>query len=47
MRHLLTRDETLAVEGFETRAWVAGDPTRGEMRAVPLPQDLVERLSRG
>jgi len=47
VRHLLTRDETLAVEGFETRAWVAGDPARGDMRAVPLPQHLVERLSRG
>ena len=47
LRHLLTRDEMLAVEGFETRAWVAGDPARGEMRAVPLPQHLVERLSRG
>ena len=47
VRHLLTRDETLAVEGFETRAWVAGDPARGDMRAVPLPRHLVERLSRG
>ena len=38
-------DETLAVEGFETRVWVEGDPTAGNMKAVPLPADLVARLS--
>ena len=45
VRHRLMLDETLAVEGFETRVWVEGDPTAGNMKAVPLPADLVARLS--
>jgi 4-hydroxybenzoyl-CoA thioesterase len=47
VRHRLTKDETVAVEGFETRAWVRGDPATGNMKAVPVPRDVVERLSRG
>ena len=47
VRHQLTKDGTVAVEGFETRVWVKGDPARGQMKGVPLPQDLIERLSRG
>ena len=47
VQHQLTKDGTLAVEGFETRVWVKGDPARGQMKGVPLPQDLIERLSRG
>ncbi|HEY7246872.1 MAG TPA: thioesterase family protein [Xanthobacteraceae bacterium] len=47
LRHRLTKDGALAVEGFETRVWVKGDPARGEMKGVPVPQDVVERLSRG
>jgi hypothetical protein len=27
--------------------WVKGDPARGQMKGVPLPRDLIERLSRG
>jgi 4-hydroxybenzoyl-CoA thioesterase len=46
VRHCLMLDETLAVEGFETRVWVEGDPAAGSMKAVPLPAELVARLSR-
>ena len=30
VRHQLTKDGTLAVEGFETRVWVKGDPAAWE-----------------
>ncbi len=45
LRHRLTRNGALAVEGFETRVWVCGDPARGKMRAAPLPQSVIDRLS--
>jgi 4-hydroxybenzoyl-CoA thioesterase len=45
LRHRLAKDGALAVEGFETRVWVCGDPARGTMRAAPLPQPVIERLS--
>ena len=45
LSHRLTRNGVLAVEGFETRVWVQGDPSAGKMRAVPLPQAVIERLS--
>jgi 4-hydroxybenzoyl-CoA thioesterase len=45
LRHRLTKDGLLAVEAFETRVWVQGDPAAAKMRAVPLPQVVVERLS--
>ena len=47
VRHRLTKDSQLAVEGFETRVWVRGDPSRGTMKSAPLPQDVIEKLSRG
>jgi len=47
VRHRLTKNETLAVEGFETRVWVHGHPASGKMTAVPVPQEVVQRLSRG
>jgi 4-hydroxybenzoyl-CoA thioesterase len=46
VRHWLTKNATLAVEGFETRVWVRGDPAHGQMRAAPVPQDVIERLSK-
>jgi 4-hydroxybenzoyl-CoA thioesterase len=46
VRHQLTKNATLAVEGFETRVWVRGDPARGQMRAAPVPQDVIDRLSK-
>jgi 4-hydroxybenzoyl-CoA thioesterase len=47
VRHRLFKDGKLVVEGMETRVWVRGDPTNGTMRASPLPQDVIERLSQG
>jgi 4-hydroxybenzoyl-CoA thioesterase len=46
VRHRLSRNGALAVEGFETRVWVQGDPASGRMKATPVPQDVIERLSR-
>jgi 4-hydroxybenzoyl-CoA thioesterase len=45
VHHRLFKDGALAVEGFETRVWVQGDPTKGTMKAKPLPQAVIERLS--
>ena len=36
-----------AVEGFETRVWVQGDPAKGTMKSAPIPQAVIERLSQG
>ena len=48
VRHRLTKDGQLAVEGFETRVWVRGDPTTPEgMKSSPLPREVIERLSAG
>ena len=45
IRHQLTKNDTLAVEGLETRVWVQGHPASGKMKAVPVPREVVERLS--
>ena len=45
LTHRLSLDGTLAVEGFETRVWVARDPTRpGGFKAQPIPPDVVARF---
>src|SRR3954454_13088658 len=42
LTHRLTKDGALAVEGFDTRAWVVRAPSRpGGLRPVPLPADVV------
>src|SRR5829696_10113048 len=46
LAHRLTKDGALAVEGFETRAWVVRD-RRGGLRAVPMPEDVVEHFKTG
>jgi 4-hydroxybenzoyl-CoA thioesterase len=46
IEHRLRKDGTLAVEGFETRVWVArdaSDPTR--IKSQPLPADMLARFS--
>jgi 4-hydroxybenzoyl-CoA thioesterase len=45
--HRLYKNGALAVEGFETRVWVRGDPAKGLMKAAPMPPEVVERLSNG
>jgi 4-hydroxybenzoyl-CoA thioesterase len=47
VRHRLRKNGALAVEGFETRVWVQGDPANGQMKAMPVPQAVIERLSGG
>ena len=46
MQHRLLKGGELAVEGFETRAWVVphpDDPLR--MKAQTIPQDIIARFS--
>jgi 4-hydroxybenzoyl-CoA thioesterase len=45
IRHKLTLAGALAVEGNETRCWVARDPSRpGGLRAQAMPDDVVARF---
>ena len=45
LAHRLTKDGALAVEGFDTRAWVVRDPSRpGGLKAVAMPADVVARF---
>ena len=46
LSHRLNKNGALAVEGFETRVWVQGDPTRGTMKSAPIPQEVIEMLSK-
>jgi len=45
LRHRITLDDAVAVEAFETRVWVRGDPGGGTMKSAPLPPAVIERLS--
>jgi 4-hydroxybenzoyl-CoA thioesterase len=48
IEHRLTHDGALAVEGFETRVWVAraaDDPRR--IKSQPIPPQVVARLTHG
>src|SRR5262249_60755482 len=43
--HKILKDAALAVEGFETRVWVARDPDDADkIRAKPLPDDIIVNL---
>jgi 4-hydroxybenzoyl-CoA thioesterase len=45
VRHLLLREESLAVEAHEVRVWAGRDPTKpGGIRAVPLPDEVRKAL---
>jgi 4-hydroxybenzoyl-CoA thioesterase len=45
LQHRLTFNGALAVEGNETRCWVARDPARPSgIRAQPIPDEVVARL---
>jgi 4-hydroxybenzoyl-CoA thioesterase len=47
VRHRLFRaDDTLAVEGFETRVWVGRAPDRpGSIKARPIPEEVIARFA--
>lgn len=40
VRHRLTLDGTLCVEGHETRVWTVKDPDTGRLRSAPIPDEL-------
>ena len=40
VRHLLERDGTTCVEGFETRVWTSRDPT-GRLQSAPLAPEVI------
>jgi len=43
--HKILKDAALAVEGFETRVWVARDPDDADkIRAKPLPDEIIVKL---
>ena len=45
--HKFFRKGELALEGRETRVWAAAHPTESHrMKAVPLPEEVIEKLSR-
>jgi 4-hydroxybenzoyl-CoA thioesterase len=45
LTHKILKDGQLAVEGFETRVWVARDPNDPDkIRARPLPDEIVAKL---
>jgi 4-hydroxybenzoyl-CoA thioesterase len=44
--HRLFKNGALAVEGFETRVWVRGDPVRGKFESCPIPAEVIARLSK-
>lgn len=43
IRHSLTLNGKLCVEGFETRVWTVKDPERG-IKSAPLPEELRARF---
>jgi 4-hydroxybenzoyl-CoA thioesterase len=46
LSHRLFKNVALAVEGFETRVWVRGDAANGKIASAPVPQEVIERLSK-
>jgi 4-hydroxybenzoyl-CoA thioesterase len=45
VRHRLTKDGALAVEGSETRVWVGRDPADPDrIKAKPLPTEIIAKL---
>tara|TARA_R110000751_G_scaffold10055_2_gene37218 strand:+ start:53583 stop:53999 length:417 start_codon:yes stop_codon:yes gene_type:complete len=43
IKHLLTKDGRVCVEGAETRVWTVKDPERG-IKSAPLPAELAARF---
>jgi 4-hydroxybenzoyl-CoA thioesterase len=48
IEHRLSKAGVLAVEGFETRVFVAGDPADPEkIKSQPIPPEIAARLTHG
>ena len=46
VHHRLMKGDKLAVEGFETRVWVARDPENPEgIKALPIPAEVTAKFS--
>ena len=46
VRHRVLRGEAVAVEGSETRVWVAADPARpGGLKALPISPEIIARFA--
>jgi 4-hydroxybenzoyl-CoA thioesterase len=46
LRHRLTKEGALAVEGFESRVWIVRDENRpGRFKPKPIPSEIVARLT--
>jgi 4-hydroxybenzoyl-CoA thioesterase len=45
VQHRISKDDAIAVEGHELRAWTVSDPTRPNgMRAAPVPPEIIARF---
>jgi len=45
VRHRISIDGELAVEGSETRVWAAQDPGNPvKLKGIPIPADVIERF---
>jgi 4-hydroxybenzoyl-CoA thioesterase len=44
IRHELSREGKLCVEGHETRVWTRKDPETGRLKSAPLPDEVVARF---
>jgi 4-hydroxybenzoyl-CoA thioesterase len=44
IRHALMKGSDLAVEGFETRVWAAGNGDGTGIRAAPIPKEIASKL---
>jgi 4-hydroxybenzoyl-CoA thioesterase len=42
--HILTKGETICVEGKETRVWTIRDPASQALKSAPLPDELAARF---
>ena len=48
VHHKVKNGDRPSVEGFETRVWVARDPTDpARLKAKPIPPEVIERFNRG
>lgn len=44
IRHELSKDGKLCVEGLETRVWTEKDPASGQLKSAPLPDEVTARF---
>lgn len=44
IRHELSKDGRICVEGSETRVWTARDPETGKLKSTPIPGEVAARF---